>query len=153
MTLGFIQNIGIPGIMIILFSLGLIILLNVFYLINLQNTLKEVGESRRKVPASNVWLMFIPLFNLIYPFILYPKICDSLKAEYEHRGLNAQGNFGRGVGIAMPILSFACITPVLGMGAVIAHLVLFIIFWSKTAGYKIQLRQSPKSPDNSNQAA
>ncbi len=132
----------------IVFVLGLI-LLNVFYLLNLQDTLKEVGESRRQVPPSNVWLMFIPLFNLIYPFILYPKICDSVKAEFEYRGMNSKGDFGKGIGITLPILSLVSIIPYLGVLASIGHLVFFIIFWSKTAGYKNQLRTTPLGTNNS----
>jgi len=134
--------------MIVLVLFGLI-LLNVFYLLNLQDTLKEVGQSRRQIPPSNVWLMFIPLFNLIYPFILYPKICDSVKAEYEHRELNASGDFGKGIGITLPILSLASIIPYLGFLASIGHLVLFAIFWSQTAGYKNQLRRTPAGANRS----
>ena len=56
------------------------ILVAVFYLLNLQNLLKQITPANRQVEPGNVWLMFIPLFNIIYPFILYPKITDSVKA-------------------------------------------------------------------------
>lgn len=123
-------------LIILVVILGLI-LLNIFYLINLQDTLKEVGESRRQVPPSNVWLMFIPFFNLIYPFILYPKICDSVKAEFQHRGLDSNSDFGKGIGITLPILSLVSIIPYLGILARIGHLVLFIIFGAKLQAIKI----------------
>lgn len=126
-----------------------LILLNVFYLLNLQDTLKEVGEPRRQVPPGNVWLMFIPVFNIIYPFILYPRICDSVKAEYEYRGLNSSGDFGRAIGITLPILSLVSIIPYIGILASIGHLVLFIIFWSQTAGFKNELRRTPAGASNS----
>lgn len=132
-----------PWQLIVLVVILGLILLNVFYLLNLQDTMKEVGQSRQQVPPSNVWLMFIPFFNLIYPFILYPKICDSVRAEFQHRGLDSNGDFGKGIGIALPILSLASIIPYLGTLASIGHLVLFIIFWSQTAGYKNQLRRTP----------
>ena len=38
--------------------------IGVMFLLTIQNALKEVGESRRKIAPSNVWLMFIPLFNI-----------------------------------------------------------------------------------------
>lgn len=137
-----------PWQLIFMVLLGLIIL-NVLYLLNLQDTLKEVGQSRRQVSPNNVWLMFIPLFNLIYPFILYPKICDSIKAEFEQRGLDTKGDFGKGIGITLPILSLVSIIPYLGILASIAHLVLFIIFWSQTAGYKNRLRRTTLVTNNS----
>lgn len=119
------------------------ILVFVLYLINLQNLLKEIKPENRQVEPGNVWLMFIPLFNLIYPFILYPKICDSTKAEFQSRGLNDVGDFSKSVGITMPILSLCGWIPILGGLAGIANLVLFIIFWAKTADYKNQLKSNP----------
>ena len=118
----------------------------VFYLLNLQNLLKEIDPKNREVEPGNVWLMFIPFFNWIYPFILYPKIADSVKAEYASRGLAPQGDFGRSLGITMPILGLCGIIPFLGYLASLANLVLFIIFWVKMAGFKNQLRSS-KSMD------
>lgn len=131
----------------ILFIIIGAILLNVFYLLNLQNTLKEVDPSRRKVAPSNVWLMFIPLFNIVYGFILYPNISDSVKAEYIYRGLPMDGDFSRSLGITMAALSIATILPYIGILIALANLVIFIIFWTKMAGYKTKLMYTPKSGD------
>lgn len=122
-----------------LFILGLLIV-NIFYLINLSETLKEVDDSRRKVPASNVWLMFIPLFNLVYPFILYPKVSESLNEEFEHRGLSKDGDFGKSLGITMGVLSLVSIIPIIGYLCLIAYIVILVIYWKKMSGYKQLLR-------------
>lgn len=119
-----------------------VILIAVFYLLNLQNLLKQITPANRQVEPGNVWLMFIPLFNIIYPFILYPKITDSVKLEMESRGMAEQGDYGRGIGIALPVLGLCGVIPVLGFLASLANLVLFIIFWVKMAGYKTKLMQS-----------
>lgn len=122
--------------MLIIFIAIAVIVVYVFYLLNLQKTMEQVGAPRRQVPPTNVWLMFIPLFNIIYPFILYPKISDSVKAEYIHRGLPLQGDFARSIGVTMPILSLVGIVPVIGPLARIAGFVLLIVFWVKMAGFK-----------------
>ncbi len=134
------------GVLIIIgvIALAISITIAVFYLLNLQNLLKEISPKNRLVEPGNVWLMFIPLFNIIYPFILYPKICDSVKNEYSSRGIKEAGDFGRGLGIAMPILSLCGIIPVLGSLAGLANFILFIVFWVKMAGYKTKLKSSPK---------
>jgi len=134
-----------PAFLVILLFIAGIIVVNVFYLLTLQNTLKEVQDANRKTAPTNVWLMFIPLFNLIYPFILYPQICDSVKDEYRYRGLKQDGDFGRGIGIALPILTLCSIVPILGILASMAHLVLFIIFWVKMSEFKTELANSPKA--------
>lgn len=130
------------GLIILLLVLMASITIAVFYLLNLQNLLKEISPANRQTEPSNVWLMFIPLFNIIYPFILYPKICDSVKKEFEQRNMAESGDYGRSIGITMPILSLCGIIPILGSLAGIANLVLFIIFWSKMAGYKSKLMNS-----------
>lgn len=136
-------------LILLIFLIGVIVLY-VYYLLNLQNTLKQVADSRRLVPAGNVWLMFIPLFSVVYGFILYPKISDSVKAEYAHRGLPADGDFGRGVGLALAIAGVVGIIPIDALKGIagIASLVLFIIYWSKTAKYKAELMRSGKGEED-----
>jgi len=138
------EQIGAEQVILLVFIFIAVIgaiLLAVFYLLNLQNLLKQIKHHNRLVEPANVWLMFIPLFNLIYPFILYPKICDSVKKEFEERNASKAGDYGRSIGIAMPILGLCGIIPVLGSLAGLANLVLFILFWVKMAGYKNELMQ------------
>jgi hypothetical protein len=131
----------------ILIVLAISITIAILYLMNLQNLLKEIAPKNRLVEPGNVWLMLIPLFNIIYPFILYPKICDSVKAEFEFRGNPEAGDYGRALGITMPILGLVGFVPFLGTFAGLANLVIFIIFWVKMAEYKNKLKKMHKSGD------
>lgn len=136
---------GAPQLILILVSFFLLIgllIMNILHLINLSDTLKEVDYSRRKVPASNVWLMFIPIFNLIYPFILYPKISESLIAEFDNRGLPRDGDFGKSLGITMGVLSLVSIIPFIGYLSLIGYIVILIIYWQKMSRYKQLLRKN-----------
>jgi hypothetical protein len=132
-----------PFLIVLFLIIAVSLLVSILYLLTLQNVMKQVSPKNQDVPPVNVWLMFIPFFNIIYPFILYPRICDSIKKEYSLRGLQESGNFGRSIGIAMPILSLCAIIPVLGVLAAFTNIVLFIIFWSKMGGYKATLIQNP----------
>jgi len=125
------------GIMMFLITLTVAIL----YLLNLQNLMKEIEIKNREVEPTNVWLMLIPLFNLVYDFILFPKISDSVKKELTDRKMEETGNYGRSLAIAIPILTILFWFPFAG----IANLVLFIIFWVKMAEYKNKLRNNPKT--------
>ncbi len=117
------------------------ILIAVFYLLNLQNLLKSIKEENRDVEPSNVWLMFIPFFNIVYAFILYPKISSSVKKEFESRGVSNNDDGARNLGIALAITGAVAILPIplisqlVGLG----NLVLFIVWWVKTAGFKNKL--------------
>ena len=107
--------------------------------LTLQNLLKRISSENRVVEPSNVWLMLIPLFNLVYAFILYPKISESLKNEFLKRGLADSGDYGKSLGTAMAVLGLCGFIPIFGGFASIAHLVIWIIYWVKMSEYKSKL--------------
>lgn len=118
----------------------------VFYLKNLQDMLRECDPSNLQLPPGNVWLMFIPLFNIVYGFIMYPKISESLRREFEYRGAPQPGDYLKALGMVMPILNVAGLIPVQAIKGVIGlgSLVVLIIYWVKAAEMKNKLRSLPK---------
>jgi len=121
----------------------------VLFLINLQNLLKQVSPQNRQVPPANVWLLFIPLFSIVYQFILYPKISDSVEQEFRSRGTRLPGDYGRNLGMAMAILSVVSMfqyigIPYIGNLASLAGLIIFIVYWVKTAELKNKLIALPQ---------
>lgn len=134
----------------ILIVLAIAIVIAVFYLKNLQDTLKECQESNRTIPPVNVWLMMIPIFNFIYGFIMYPKISETLKNEFESRGHEQPGDYFKMVGLTMPILNLVGLIPVevIQNISALAGLVIFIIYWVKMAQYKGLLRRLPIAAGN-----
>jgi len=143
--------IGTPGpfeIILLFFIVGVFlgILPLIFYLITLQKTLSQVSPENRKMPPSNVWLTFIPLFGLAWQFVIVSKIASSLKSEFNSRDIKIDSNNpGYGIGIAYSILFCASIIPFLGMVASIAGLICWILYWVKISNYKLQLTESQKS--------
>jgi len=127
------------GIVIILFTALIGIVVAVLYLLNLQNLLKRISVENRVVEPGNVWLMLIPIFNLVYAFILYPKISESIKNEFLKRGLSDSGDYGKSLGTAMAVLGLCGFIPILGGLASIANLVIWIIYWVKMSEYKSKL--------------
>jgi len=127
---------------IILIFIGIGLTISILFLLTIQNTLKEIKSTNRTVEPSNVWLMLIPIFNYIYGFILYPKISQSLKNEFEFRGLTENGDFGRSLGMALPILSLISFVPIIGGIAGFANLIIWIIYWAKISALKNTLINS-----------
>ena len=113
----------------------------ILYLITLMNTLNAVSAQNRRLTPGLVFLLLIPLFNLIWNFIVVTKIRDSLQAEFSARNLQGQG-FGYGVGLAMCILYIVSIIPLINLLAAPAALVCWIIYWVQIAGFKAQLSKS-----------
>ncbi len=144
------MRLGGAEIILIFFLLafiGGVIVAVVFYLKNLQDLLNECDPANRQMPPSNVWLMFIPLFNIVYRFIMYPKISATLRLEFESRGVPESGDYLKGLGLAMAItgtLSVIPFQPIRSVGG-LTVLVLMIIYWIKAASFKNKLRSLPKS--------
>lgn len=139
------------GISMILLLLGGLLAVFVFYLINLQDLLKECSPKNQQMPPGNVWLMFIPIFNVIYPFIMYPKISESIRREFEERNSPQDGDYLKGIGMAMAIITLcsSLISFVSDQSAIeslmsVASLVLLIIYWVKSYGYKVKLKNIPR---------
>ncbi|HEX5339285.1 MAG TPA: hypothetical protein VFX47_00210 [Gammaproteobacteria bacterium] len=107
----------------------------ILYLITLMNVFNAVSPANRKLEPGLVFLLLIPIFNLVWNFIVVGKLRDSLQAEYAARDLQG-GDFGYGVGLAMSILFVCSIIPLLGLLAAIAAFICWIIFWVKMAGYR-----------------
>ena len=117
--------------------------INVLYLLTLHRTLDQVNPDVRKMPPGQVWLLFIPLFNLVWMFIVAARISDSLALEYRRRGIQTDSDRpGYSLGLTLAILQVCNIIPGLNYLASIPFLVIWIIYWVKMAGFKNQLKQS-----------
>ena len=118
----------------------------IFYLITLQSTLQTISSENRTMPPSNVWLLFIPLFGVIWHFIIINNMADSIKAEANSKNIKLdEARPGYNVGLAMCILNCLFFIPGLNILTGIAGLVCWIVYWVKINNYKNTL-----SNNNSN---
>ncbi|MFT5778604.1 MAG: hypothetical protein ACI837_001560 [Crocinitomicaceae bacterium] len=134
-----------PGILIVMaFFLLLALIAYSLFLVTLYKTLKRIAPENRLAEPGHTWLMFIPLFSLVWAFLFYPKLCDSIKNEFEARNEFDGSDYGRGIGYGTATVSVMAFVPVLGaFGALIAF-TLFIVFWVKIASYNKILKRGRK---------
>lgn len=128
---------GIGIFFLYLIILGGLFSLIAFYYKTMIDVMSLVRPSNRETGIGNILLTIIPLFNLVYGFIVYPKICESIKKEYEELGIPQEGDFGRGLSITFLILCILAFIPFVN----IACLIVWIIFWVKIDGYKKELEK------------
>jgi hypothetical protein len=108
----------------------------VFYLLTLQKALARCSQQSRTTSPESVWLMLIPLFNLVYQFILIGNIAKSLSNEFALRGIvQVEREPGKTLGIAMAVLNIAGVIPILGIPLAIASFVCWILYWVKIANF------------------
>jgi len=50
-----------------------------YFLITQQNTLKAIQQQNRLMRPGEVWLQLIPLFGIVWQFIVVTRISDSIR--------------------------------------------------------------------------
>ncbi|HRH50909.1 MAG TPA: hypothetical protein PLP23_19315 [Panacibacter sp.] len=127
-------NLGFQELLLIV-VLGGILLVGIFYLLTLQNTLKTISPENRKMEPGNVWFLLIPLVNIVYSFIVVDAIGVSLKNEYEKYGVVTAEKPAYNIGLAMCILNILSVIPFVG----IVTFLCWIIYWVKVNEHKNEI--------------
>ena len=129
---------GSEWILISLFLLPIFFVPAIFFLLTLQKTLNVISPENRRMPPSNVWLMLIPFFNIVWQFIVVDKIAQSIGAECVRLNIKVTDPKPTySIGLAWNICNFLFFIPFLGG---LAALVMFIIYWVKVNEFKILIK-------------
>jgi hypothetical protein len=128
---------GMFGVFLIAFAVMLIPA--IFYLLTLQKAFNRCAPENRAMAPALVWLMLIPLFNLVWHFFVVINLAKSLGAEFQKRGIAEEPEPGKKLGLLACILSCCGIIPLLGFLCSLGALVCVILYWIKIAGYSAKL--------------
>ena len=72
-------------LLIVLIILGIFIIPYVLYIITLQSTLKLIKRENQTISDGSLWFLLIPIFNLIWHFIVVNRMAESLANEAKTR--------------------------------------------------------------------
>lgn len=128
-------------LLVILIVFGIMFIPGFFFLLTLQKALKLCSIESRKTSPGSVWFLLIPLFNLVWQFILVSRISESLHNEFTKRNILEDPHPGKSIGIAYCVLGVCSIIPFIGILTFIPALICWIIYWVKIAGYSNKLIQ------------
>jgi len=140
-----VSGIGIweAGLVVIVF-LGLFYIPLIFYVLTLRKALSQCSPGSRTLSPGLVWLLLIPLFGLIWHFVIVVSLAKSLHNEFVKRNISEDQNPGLAIGLATCILPLLGVVPhVRGLG--LAALICWIVYWVKIAGYSARL-EGPAGP-------
>lgn len=142
---------GVPPTLMpimVLIILFLFLIPFIFYLLTLQNTLKAISPENRKMEPGMVWLMFIPVFGMVWQFIVVNRMADSIQAQLNKAGVSVTSRPAHGVGIAMCVLFCTGWIPVVGSLGTVAGIICWIIYWVKIAEFKKNIESLPDVQDD-----
>lgn len=131
-------------LVLILVLFGILLIPTIFYILTLQHALEKCAPSSRTLSSSSLWLLLIPIFNLLWNFFVILGMAKTLANEFRRRNLPSPEPLpGQSIGMAMCICSVCRIIPILGLIAYLAYLVLWIIYWVKIADFSRSLSELP----------
>ncbi len=136
-TAGFFGASAVELIVIVIpIVFGIVLLPAIFYLLSLQRALEKCAPESRTIEPGKVWFLLIPIFNLVWNFVVVSNMSKSLRSELLRRGMpNVEPEPGQPVGLAMCILAFAGLIPVVGVLFSFAGFICWIIYWVKVSDY------------------
>lgn len=135
----------LPHLLPFLFGASFLCLLPaIFYILTLQKALERCAVTSRTMQPAMVWLLLVPLFNMIWNFFVVLALARSLSNEFARRAMpSPEAEPGQSIGMAMCICTCCGIIPLLGLLTSLAAMVLWIMYWIKIAGYSQALAQPP----------
>ena len=127
-----------------LLAVGIFLVVAIFFILTLSRALAKCSPQSRTMAPAMVWLLLIPLVNLVWQFFVVMGMSNSLGNEFRARGMtNAPQEPGKQLGLAMCVCSVCGIIPYLGILAGLAGLVLWIMYWVKIAEFSRMLDLGP----------
>jgi hypothetical protein len=121
------------------------LVIQVFYLVTVYNTMKLVSPENRHMSPGMVWISIIPVVNLIWDFYMVSNVASSISDELRARGIeHSEERPGYSVGTAWCICAIIRVIPFfgfIGTLAGLAALVCWIIHWVKIYNCKTKLEQ------------
>jgi len=117
------------------------LVVGVCFLLSMSKALSRCKPRNRTMEPSMVWLNLVPCLNIVWQFLTVIRVSESLKNEFQDRGWDDRGDFGKGMGITGLCLNIAGALPIpiLQLVLGLASLVCLIMYWVKVAGYSNEL--------------
>ena len=128
--------ISLAGIfMIVLICAGVVLIPEIFFVLSMQKAIRRCSPENRTLTPGMAWLMLIPLFNLVWDFIVVKEVAATLEREFKKRNVPVEPSPGKNIGFAWCILSVGALIPLLGILSVMGAIVCWILYWAKIAGF------------------
>ena len=138
-------NLGLAEIMVIMLIVVAICLIpEIFFVLTLQKALQRCSPENRVMSPGLTWLLLVPVFNLVWMFIVVTQMAESLEKEFRKRNVPVEPSPGRSIGLAWCILVVCCLIPLLGILTGLPALICWILYWVKIAGFS-SILASPTS--------
>lgn len=111
---------------------GMTTIVKFFYIKTLIATNKLILPRNKQIQNNELYFSLIPIFGLIWDFIVVDKISTSIGYEFREKRIVASEEFpGKTIGILYCALYIATLVPLFGVIFMFASLCFWIAYWIK----------------------
>lgn len=127
----------------------------IFFLLSQYNILKTIQPDNRLMQPFEVWFQLVPVFGLIWQFVVVGRIADSIRNEYQSQkdisflGMgdgelleNINNRVTYSTGFWYCVMVCCTLIPILGFITGIGALILWITYWRQLIKHKEVIEQS-----------
>lgn len=136
-------NLGPQEVFWVLLVFCILLVPGILYTQALYRALSRCSPESRTMEPWTVWLLYVPVFNIIWHFVVVVRLSASLRNEFRRRGVAEPIDTGRGLGLAMNVLQCVAWVPVLGALCILAGMICWILYWRKVADLSARIAPAP----------
>lgn len=110
------------------------IVVNIFYILTLQKSLRAIDDDLRPLPAWLSWLYLIPVFNIIWIYFLVAGIASGYRKMFASGRLKKKVSAGLDVGMGFAVcLTIALIFHRATVVMLMISFALWVVHWIKVS--------------------
>jgi hypothetical protein len=115
----------------------------IIWLLNMSKALDNISQDFRSMNPGAVWLTMIPLFGLVWQFMVVNAVANGLVKEFNSRGLiTSEAKPGSGIGQTGCIMICCSIIPIVGYGFGIIGLIFIVVHLVRIREYIAELERT-----------
>lgn len=139
----------------ILVFMGIFLIPYILFIRTQYTTIKSIQPANRLIQPYEVWLQLVPVFGLIWQFIVVSRMADSIRNEYQSQQHISFLGIGDGelqekikervtytTGFWFAVLLVCSFIPVIGLFIGIATLALWFTYWRQLIYHRDIILQS-----------
>ncbi|MBK7642893.1 MAG: DUF4328 domain-containing protein [Planctomycetes bacterium] len=120
-------------------TLAISLAINLFVCWLVYRANEALPPEHRKTESWQAFLLLIPLFNLIWNFVLLARVSGGMQSYFGAKGDTSAGDCGASIGLWYSICCIACFVPIASCIAGPAALVLLILYLVKISGLRTRV--------------
>jgi hypothetical protein len=133
------------GILFLLMMLAVGLAIGVFICYQLYLSAKALPAANQKLAPATVFLLLVPLVNLVWLFFVVLKMTEGYKGYFVANPRGDVGDCGYGVGLGWAIATACLIVPLANRFAGIASLILMVLYLVKLSQLRALVTPSPSA--------